>query len=370
MVSRPGWLPHGQRPHLAGDWEVALLLGMLAAAVVLIVLLFLLNYIHRRQADRAVRIEAWVDGLLLEWVRRSPSPEEIAWLARLPDVDRDVLLRRCLRALPTLDENSRAAVRRVLQRSGLLYQVTARLRHPDWARRADACRILGGIGYAAAIPGLIERLEDPDATVRQQAIAALGDLGAVQGISAIVDALEARGGWSNLLALMALSRMGAASGAAVGALLAASRSPARTKALLQITGQLGVAADPGLVRVLARHEDPEVRVEAVRTLGSLVPDAESVDVCLAAMDDPAWPTRALAARSLGSLGDTRAVSRLERAMGDPAYWVRHRAGEALARLGDAGTEALERALGDANPFVRDMATQVLFMSELMPQAAT
>ena len=93
-----------------------------------------------------------------------------------------------------------------------------------------------------------------------------------------------------------------------------------------------------------------------------------MDVCLTAMDDRAWPTRALAARSLGSLGDARAIPRLERAMGDPAYWVRHRAGGALARLSDAGRAALERALGDANPFVRDMATQVLFMS-LPPEAA-
>jgi HEAT repeat protein len=294
----------------------------------------------------------------------------MAWLARLRDADRDVVFRFCLRALPGLDEDSRARVRRVLQRSGLLHQEIAGLRHRDWARRADACRILGGMGYAAAAPGLIERLEDQDATVRQQAIAALGDLQAIQGLGAIVDALDARSGWSNLLALMALSRMGPASVSAVGALLAASSAPARTKALLQITGQLGVAADPGLVRALTRHEDPEVRVEAVRTLGSLVPDAESVDVCLAAMDDAAWPTRALAARSLGCLGDARAVPRLERAMGDPAYWVRHRAGEALARLSDAGREALERALGDTNPFVRDMATQVLFMTARAAEAAT
>jgi HEAT repeat protein len=370
MVSLPGLLRHVHGPALAGGWEVALLLGMLAAAATMVVLLFLLNGIHRRQADGALRLEAQVDGLLLEWLSRSASPEEMAWLARLRGADRDVLFRCCLRALPGFDEDSRAQVRRVLQRSGLLQEEIAGLRHHDWARRADACRILGAMGYVAAAPGLIERLEDRDATVRQQAIAALGDLQAIQGFSAIVEALDAQSGWSNLLALMALSRMGPASVSTVGALLAVSSAPPRTKALLQITGQLGVAADPGLVRALTRHEDPEVRVEAVRTLGSLVPEAESVDICLAAMDDPAWPTRALAARSLGCLGDARAVPRLERAMGDPAYWVRHRAGEALARLGHAGTEGLQRALGDANPFVRDMATQVLFLTARTAELAT
>ena len=353
---------------LAGGWEVVLLLGMVGAAAALVILLFMLNLIHRRQADRALRFEAKVADLLALWAARRPSPAELAWLGRLGDADRGVLFGCCLRTLPELSDAARTRVRRVLRDAGLLDREVARLRHRDCARRADACRILGGIGYATAVPALIERLKDPNEAVRQHAIAALGDLGAVQGLGAIVEALDAFAGWGNLLAIMALSRMGSRSVPAVGALLAASTSPARTKALLQITGQIGMAADPALIRALARHQDAEVRIEAVRTLGSLAPDPESVDVCLAAMDDQAWPTRALAARSLGSLGDARAIPRLERAMGDPAYWVRHRAGEALARLSDAGRAALERALRDANPFVRDMATQVLFMS-LPPEAA-
>ncbi len=147
-------------------------------------------------------------------------------------------------------------------------------------------------------------------------------------------------------------------------MLEASRSPAMTKALLQVTGQLGVAADPAAVRALATHPDLEIRIEAVRTLGTIAPDVESVTVCLAAMDDPEWPARALAAWSLGRLHDGRAIPRLERAIGDTAYWVRHHAAEAMAALGEAGEAALRRRLDDANPFVRDMAAQVLFMRTL------
>jgi len=87
-------------------------------------------------------------------------------------------------------------------------------------------------------------------------------------------------------------------------------------------------------------------------------------VCLSALDDPAWPTRALAARSLGRLGDGSAIPSLEKAMGDTAYWVRHHAGEALAALGRAGHDALKRRLSDQNPFVRDMATQMLYITAL------
>jgi HEAT repeat protein len=220
------------------------------------------------------------------------------------------------------------------------------------------------LGQADAIPPLVERLRDPDTAVRGQAIGALADLGAVEALGPVVEAIDASADWGNLLAVMALARMGPASTPQVGALLETSRSPAMTKALLQVTGLLGVAADPAAVRALATHPDPEIRIEAVRALGTLAPDVESFTVCLAAMDDPEWPARALAARSLGRLGDTRAIPRLERAMGDTAYWVRHHVAEAMAGLGVAGEAALRRGLDDANPFVRDMAEQVLFMRAL------
>jgi HEAT repeat protein len=70
---------------------------------------------------------------------------------------------------------------------------------------------------------------------------------------------------------------------------------------------------------------------------------------------------------LGRLRDERAVARLSRAMGDPAYWVRHHVAEAMASLGEPGAGALRRALQDANPFVRDMAAQALYMHAI-PEA--
>jgi HEAT repeat protein len=196
--------------------------------------------------------------------------------------------------------------------------------------------------------------------VRQRAIAALGDLRAVEALEPIVRTLESTGSWTDLLAIMGLSRMGPESVPHVAALLQASTSASMTKGLLQMTAQLGRAADPALVRGFASHADAEVRVEAVRALGHIPAEAESVAVCLSALEDPAWPTRALAARSLGRLGDSTAIPRLEQAMGDTAYWVRHHAGQALIALGGAGQDALERRLADPNPFVRDMATQMLF----------
>ncbi len=350
-------------------WPVYLLLALLAAAALLVVALFLLNGIHTRQAERARGLERTFEETVLAWAGRDPAPGDINRLSRLRDGDPAVLFRVTLRILPGLNADAVGRVRSALERSELLDAELANLRHRDSGRRADACRVLGRLGYALAIPALIERLDDPDPMVRQRAVGALGDLRAVEALDRITGTLDATGGWADLLAIMALSRMGPGSVSRVGALLASSTSAAMTKGLLQVTAQLGLAADPARVRALARHDDPEVRVEAVRVLGRIPAHAESVDVCLVAMDDPAWPTRALAARSLGRLGDPRAIPRLEQAMGDTTYWVRHHSGQALAELGEAGREALQRRLADSNAFVRDMATQMLFTSALASEAS-
>jgi len=43
--------------------------------------------------------------------------------------------------------------------------------------------------------------------------------------------------------------------------------------------------------------------------------------------------------------------------------------EAIAAMGDAGEATLRRCLDDANPFVRDMATQALFMRSVRQESA-
>jgi hypothetical protein len=349
---------------VVNSWEAGLLLALLATAAMLVGLLLLCSRRHGREADHASRVVRTLERMLPYWVERGPSASEINWLTNLSEYDRQVILGFCVGMLPSLDRGAAEQLRGALRQAGLLEREVPRLRHRSPTQRAQACRILGRLGQASAIPHLVVRLRDADSTVRRQAVRALADLGAVEAVGAVAEAIDASADWGNQLAIMALARMGPAGSPQVGALLAGAKSPVMTKALLQVTGQLGIAADPGAVRALASHPDPEIRVEAVRTLGNITPDAESVAVCLAAMDDSAWPARALAAWSLGRLRDGRAIPRLERAMGDTAYWVRHHAAEAMMELGEAGETALRRRLNDANPFVRDMAAQVLFMRAL------
>jgi len=339
---------------------VALAAGLALAAGMFVALL-LLNWWHRLGDRRAARVRRMVVTMLASWRQRPPTPAEILWLSSQGREGGRTGLAACLEALPGLEPEPAARAREALSRSGLAGREIARLGDRDAAPRAAACHAAGRLGEVSAVPVLIERLLDPSPEVRRAAVRALGELRAVEAIDPMAATIEAMGEWTNLLLVMALVRMGPAAAPAIGRLLQGSRSSAMTKALLQVTGRLGVAADPVRVRALAAHADGEVRVEAVRVLGAVAPDAESAAVCLAAMDDPEWPVRALAAWAIGRVGDDRALARLSRAMGDPAYWVRHHVAEAMGALGERGAAALRQGLTDQNPFVRDMAAQALYM---------
>ncbi|HJR49483.1 MAG TPA: HEAT repeat domain-containing protein [Gemmatimonadales bacterium] len=321
-----------------------MLLVLTALAALLLATLLVFNWWHRRRDERLARLS-------LDDLTHAESRLELV---------------ACLEALPGLHATEAARVRDMLCLSPAARRELAGLRHGSASRRAEACRFVGRLGDTAVVPRLVELLCDQDPAVRREAIRALGELRAVEAVPDIADAIEGLKEWSNLVLLMALIRMGPACAPAIGALLAehGARSPAMLKGLLQVTSRIGVATDPAMIRALASHEDMEIRVEAVRVLGAIEPDPRSGDVCLAAMDDAEWPVRAIAASSLGRLRDERALARLRGAMGDPAYWVRHHVAEAMASMGEAGSESLRDALHAANPFVRDMAAQALFMRAL------
>jgi HEAT repeat protein len=337
------------------------LVAFLCLAAAMVAALLALNWWHRRGDRRQAHVRRTVTAMLATWRRHPPSPGDILWLSAQGGAGGRTALGACVEALAGLDPAHADRVREALGRSGLADREIAGLRHRDPSRRATACRVVGRLAEAGAVALLVERLQDQAPEVRCEAIRALGDLRAVEAMDAIADTIETMGAWTNLLLTMAIVRMGPAVAPAIGRLLHASRSPAMTKALLQVTSRIGVVADPVMVRVLAGHPEPEVRVEAVRVLGAAVRDPESTAVCLDAMDDPEWPVRALAAWAIGRVGDDRAIARLRRAMGDPAYWVRHHVAEAIAAMGERGAAALREGLSDQNPFVRDMAAQALYM---------
>lgn len=255
------------------SWEVVLLLALLGTALLLVAALLLASRLHRARAAQAARAEAEAARLLGAWATRPPTAEELDRLGGVPSRERRLLLGAFFRELPDAASDAVPRAREALERTHLLAREPVRLGHRSPAERAEACRLLGRLGTAAAIPLLLERLGDRDPDVRRAAITALGDLRAAEALGPVAEAIETGGEWDNVLALMAMVRLGS-DPAQVGGLLDGARSPAMTKAMLLITGRLGAAADAGRVRALAAHSDLEVRVEALRALGGIGPEPE------------------------------------------------------------------------------------------------
>ena len=83
---------------------------------------------------------------------------------------------------------------------------------------------------------------------------------------------------------------------------------------------------------------------------------------LIALRDHDWRVRAVAARSLGAIGNASAVPRLAGGLRDVRWWVRFRCGLALAQLGDDGRRALDDARRDADRYAGEMATMISGLS--------
>ena len=238
------------------SFGVGLLVALTAVSALLLATLLLVNWWHRRRDSRAERLRNALQAMLAGWAERDPAPAELEWLERLPRGDARTVLVASLEALSGVEAGTAARAREALRRSGLAACEVARLHDRSAARRVEACRFAGRLGDPGAVPTLVERLRDPDLEVRREAIRALGELRACGAVADIAEAIEGMGEWSNLLLVMALIRMGPGTAPAVGALLAASRSPGMTKALLQVTGRLGLSVDPGTIRALASHPYP------------------------------------------------------------------------------------------------------------------
>jgi HEAT repeat protein len=72
----------------------------------------------------------------------------------------------------------------------------------------------------------------------------------------------------------------------------------------------------------------EIRAAAVRSLGTLGPDAPAADL-VKALDDPYWEVRAIAAKALGPVMTAESDMALYKALFDQQWWVRQNAAGSL-----------------------------------------
>ncbi len=133
--------------------------------------------------------------------------------------------------------------------------------------------------------------------------------------------------------------------------------------LSRMLRQPGRPADPALVPEIistlewAANEDPKVRRYLARTLGYLG-DRRAVPALVSALEDPDTDTRLWAAEALGAIGDPAARAPLASLLSSRDRDLRKQAAHSLGSLGNP------QARGDLQPLLQDEAVDVRWNAAL------
>jgi len=204
------------------------------------------------------------------------------------------------------------------------------LRDSDRAVRTAAVAALTAIGEAA-VPALGICLADPDLNVQESAASILAEIGDHRVRDSLVVALRSLDWIVRMHAAKALGRIADAGAVDVLMPLLQDKVKAVRVEAAQALVTIGRASVPPLLDAL-KHDEWVVRLHAVEALGRLRA-AESVEPLLWLLfNDQDTAIREDAIRSLGEIGDARAVDFLFLAMKDGG--LRHLAIEALGKIGD------------------------------------
>jgi len=332
---------------------VALVQGVLLAG--LIVLIILNRWFRVRRNAHLLPRRAAVDEAMRRWAAEAtPLAGVLGGLARLPvPLAIDALVAWSAR-VPGERWRELAAA--------LEHQWWARLVRTNsgsarWWKRLEAARFLSVGAMPGDVARLVRLINDPHAAVHVAAVASLERMESTP---------------MTLAALERLPRLAPTVQAYYAGMLRRSR-PVVIQHLLK---RLRRTDDPGLSRfaefavrlaepalrermtALADHQDPEVRIQAARALGSF-PHRESVAALTRLAADSAWQVRAQAARSLGMIADATTLPLVRKLVRDAVWWVRLRSGLALMRFGAAGRNALLETEVGADPDSRDVAKLIL-----------
>lgn len=109
--------------------------------------------------------------------------------------------------------------------------------------------------------------------------------------------------------------------------------------LLMVAAEKNLAEVASALERAAQSDDLEVRIGACAAAASL-PERDTLDLLINALDDPAWQVRARAAKALGRRREAAAIEPLAEALKDRAFWVRQDAAAALREIGERGLDRL------------------------------
>jgi HEAT repeat protein len=310
-----------------------------------------------REVDHGLR---HFEPVLHRWLTSEEDPVDLVRALRA--MPAHAALRASTRLTTALVPAERhPALARALRDEPWVRAIIARGRSRLWWRRFDAARLLCVAGQPIDAPLVTRLLADRSPAVRLVAFDAavrLGDRRLIdRGIGDLVrhqDAVQA-------YHFAALGLQPVLTGEALCRRLASPATSAELVAWIDAAGALATPAPLRAARLLARHEDADVRVHAARAIRRLA-EPETVPVLIALLDDADWRVRAQAARALGALRVVDAVEPLARAVTDRAWWVRYRAALALAQVGGTARAALLAIADGEDALARDMAHLVTSLS--------
>ena len=276
---------------------------------------------------------------------------------------------------------------------GAASSIISALRDSDSRVRSEAARTLGAFSTSSATDALINALSDQSADVRIEATFALGrtkdsralvpltslltdrdarvSLAAAESLArlqdqratrVLIDSLSSSDWRIRSRATQVLARVAAEGSldqaiAPLAASLADKDPVVRYYAAEALIG-IGAKAVPSLIEGLRANRESD-RDRAARVLWRI--GGPSVDPLLAVLQDKSSTPemRAASARTLGMIGDKRAMKGLALVIKDERYFVRQQAAIALGKMGDSAVGLLVEMAGSAAPSTRESAVEAL-----------
>lgn len=275
--------------------------------------------------------------------------------------DRPLALGLLMEQSDLLGADGREKLRPIFSGLSFVQGELFRLKSKRWSQRLRAAERLGYLDEESSVTPLKAALMDPVLDVRLAAAHSLARIGCADAVVPIIRALDlprevSQRRIAEILALLGpkaekplLDILGDRSFGGSALCIAA-----RTAGLIRLRG-----AAP-LLEALLDHPSEEVRLNAVRTLGSLKPSPPPVAAIGRLNEDPSWEVRSAVMHSLGRLGNGDCIPMLLQGLGDPDWWVRHHAADSLLLLGTPGLEALRNASEKhTDAYARDICREVL-----------
>lgn len=202
--------------------------------------------------------------------------------------------------------------------------------------RAAALRVMGELKEARAYPVLLEAMTYQQPSVRGAAAQALGMLAKPEAAASLRKSLQDPVPAVRATAALSLAELGSKESVSALRQVLADSSPmvqAKAAAALLRLNEPYESVAP-VIRKLTQQNDPGVRAESAKALGSAAGAnaREAVEALRTLLVDALPLPRMVAARSLGHIGTREAVPILKAALKDQDEAVRATAGGALARI--------------------------------------